>query len=117
MAANPHFVNPLMDATEIEVTGRDTGRISQAAGYDSHGQPVRRIRNKAGTVTDVWLAGARLKPEKSLAAEMERKYAPRRRRANQISASLHHRLQPRRGTPRAAHRVNRTCGRPDRPRA
>jgi hypothetical protein len=41
---------------------------------------VRRVRNKAGTVTEVWLAGARLKPEKSLAAEMERKYAPRQGR-------------------------------------
>src|SRR3984957_15463264 len=80
MAANPHFINPLMDATEIEITGRDTGRISQAAGYASHGQAVRRTRNKAGTITDVWLAGARLKPEKHLAAEMERKYAPRRNR-------------------------------------
>jgi CubicO group peptidase (beta-lactamase class C family) len=80
MAANPHFINPLMDATEIQVTGRDTGRISQAAGYASQGEAVRRIRNKAGAVTEVWLAGARLKPEKQLAAEMERKYAPRRRR-------------------------------------
>src|SRR5450631_990965 len=80
MAANPHFINPLMDATEIEVTGRDTGRISQATGYASHGQAVRRTRNKAGTITDVWLAGARLKPEKNLTAEMERKYAPRRSR-------------------------------------
>lgn len=80
MAANPHFLNPLMDATEIEVTGRDTGRISKAAGYASHGQAVRRTRNKAGAVTDIWLAGARLKPERVLAAEMERRYAPRRGR-------------------------------------
>jgi len=41
---------------------------------------VRRTRNKAGTVTDVWLAGAGLKPEKNLTAELERKYAPRRGR-------------------------------------
>ena len=74
----PHLINPLMDASEIEVTGRDTGRISQATGFASHGQAVRRTRNKAGKVTEVWLAGARLKPEKNLAAEMERKYAPLR---------------------------------------
>ena len=65
----------------IEVTGGDTGRISLAAGFGSHGQPVRRTRNKAGTVTDIWLAGGNLKPEKALAAEMERKYAPRKRRS------------------------------------
>jgi CubicO group peptidase (beta-lactamase class C family) len=80
VVANPNFINPFMAATEIEVTGRDTGRISLASGYASHGETVRRIRNKAGTVTDVWLAGIHVKPEKTLAAEIERRYAPRKRR-------------------------------------
>jgi hypothetical protein len=80
MVANPHLLNPFMDATEIEVAGRDLGRISLATGYASHGQAVRRTRNKAGTVTDIWLAGGNLKPEKALAAELERRYAPRKRR-------------------------------------
>jgi hypothetical protein len=80
IVANPHFFNPLIDATEIEITGRDTGRIALAAGYASHGQAVHRTRNKAGKVTDVWLAGSRLTPEKTLVAEIERKYAPRKRR-------------------------------------
>jgi CubicO group peptidase (beta-lactamase class C family) len=79
--ANPHAFNPFLDATEIEVTGRDTGRISLAAGFGSHGQAVRRTRNKAGTVTDIWLAGGNLKPEKTLAKEMERKYPSNNRRA------------------------------------
>jgi CubicO group peptidase (beta-lactamase class C family) len=80
MVANPHLLNPFMDATEIEVAGRDIGRISLATGYASHGQAVRRTRNKAGTVTDIWLAGGNPKPEKALAAELERRYAPRKRR-------------------------------------
>jgi CubicO group peptidase (beta-lactamase class C family) len=80
IAANPLLLNPLLDATEIEVTGRDTGRISLAAGFQSHGQAVRRVRNKRGAVSDIWLAGGNLKPEKILAAEMERRYAPRKRR-------------------------------------
>ncbi len=80
VVANPQFGNPLMDATEIEVTGRDTGRIALAGGYESHGEPVRRSRGKAGTVTDIWLAGINAKSEKKVAAEMERKYAPRRGR-------------------------------------
>jgi hypothetical protein len=80
MAANPHLLNPLLDATEIEVTGRDTGRISLAAGFHSHGQAVRRARNKRGAVSDIWLAGSNLKSEKILAAELERRYAPRKRR-------------------------------------
>ena len=79
-AAVPGAINPFMDASEIEVSGRDTGRIAVAAGYGSHGEPVRRIRNTAGKVTDLWLAGSNLKPEKILSAELERRYALRKRR-------------------------------------
>jgi CubicO group peptidase (beta-lactamase class C family) len=80
IVANPQFINPFMAATEIEVTGRDTGRIALANGYASYGEAVRRIRNTAGKVTDVWLAGVNVKPEKTLAAELERRYGPRKRR-------------------------------------
>ena len=44
LVANPQFSNPFMDAAEIEVTGRDTGKLAWAAGYSSHGEPVRRVR-------------------------------------------------------------------------
>ena len=60
LSANPHLVDPFMDATEIEVTGRDKGRIVLANGYSSHGEPSR-TRSKAGIVTDIWLAGANVK--------------------------------------------------------
>lgn len=82
IVGNPYAFNPFMDASEIAVTGRDTGRIVLAAGYASHGEPVRRVRNAAGSVTEVWLAGSRMRSEKRVAAETERKYgAGRRRRA------------------------------------
>jgi CubicO group peptidase (beta-lactamase class C family) len=81
LVGNPHAFNPFMDASEIEVTGRDTGRMSLAAGYASYGESVRRARNKRGAVSDIWLAGSNLKPEKTLAAEIERRYGPRKRRA------------------------------------
>jgi len=74
LLGGPGMGNPFMDATEIEITGRDTGRIVQAAGYASYGEPVHRSRNKAGKVTEVWLAGGMRRPEKTVAAEMERKY-------------------------------------------
>ncbi|MGJ4886994.1 serine hydrolase domain-containing protein [Bradyrhizobium sp. HKCCYLRH3099] len=73
MVANPSFINPFIDAPRIEVTGRDQGRIAHAAGYSSHGEPVRRVRAKSG-VSEVWLGGARLRPERVLKAEMEKKY-------------------------------------------
>jgi CubicO group peptidase (beta-lactamase class C family) len=80
LIAVPHAFNPFMDASEIEVTGRDTGRISLAAGYSSHGEAVRRIRNKAGKVTDVQLAGGKMRSEKAVAAEMERRYGRSKRK-------------------------------------
>jgi CubicO group peptidase (beta-lactamase class C family) len=80
IAANPHFSNPFMDAAEIEITGRDTGRIASASGYGSHGEPVRRLRSKSGTITGIWLAGINARSERAVATEIERKYTPRKRR-------------------------------------
>jgi hypothetical protein len=81
LVANPHFNNPFMDAAEIEVTGRDTGQFASATGDASYGEPVRRVRNARGKVSDIWLAGINVKPEQVVAREIERKYAkPRRRR-------------------------------------
>jgi len=74
LTGNPHAFNPFLDTTEIEVTGRDTGRISLATGHGSYGEAVRLIRNKAGKVTAVQFAGGKGRPEKAVAAEMERRY-------------------------------------------
>lgn len=79
LVGNPHGFNPFLDTTEIEITGRDTGRITLAAGYGSHGEAVRRTRTKAGKVTEVWFAGGKGRPEKVVAAEMERKYRAAKR--------------------------------------
>lgn len=81
LVANPQLLNPFSEAPEIEITGRDTGRIAEAAGFHSYGQAVRRVRSKRGTVGEIWLGGSNLKPERALAAELERRYARRHRRA------------------------------------
>ncbi|KYK46176.1 serine hydrolase [Bradyrhizobium liaoningense] len=80
LVANPQFNNPFMDAAEIEVIGRDTGRLAWAAGYSSHGEPVRRIRDKRGKISDIWIAGANVKPERVVAKEIARRYPSRKRR-------------------------------------
>ncbi|MCP3465450.1 serine hydrolase [Bradyrhizobium sp. CCGUVB23] len=80
VVANPHFNNPFMDAAEIEVTGRDSGTFAAATGYASHGEPVRRIRDKRGKIRDIWLAGINVKPESVIAREIAHKYTPRKRR-------------------------------------
>ncbi|WP_024340710.1 serine hydrolase domain-containing protein [Bradyrhizobium japonicum] len=80
LLANPQFNNPFMDAAEIEVTGRDSGKLAWAAGYSSHGEPVRRVRNKRGKVSEIWIAGANVKPAAVVAREIARRYPPRKRR-------------------------------------
>jgi CubicO group peptidase (beta-lactamase class C family) len=82
LAASPGLTNPFMDASEIVITGRDHGRIALAGGYASHGEPVHRVRNKAGKAVELWLAGAKLLPEAKVAQEMQARYErskPRRR--------------------------------------
>jgi CubicO group peptidase (beta-lactamase class C family) len=74
LVGNPHATNPFLDATEIEVTGRDTGRISLAGGSGNHGEPVGLTRNKAGKVAEVRFAGGKGRPKRIVAAEMERRY-------------------------------------------
>jgi CubicO group peptidase (beta-lactamase class C family) len=81
VVGNPHMVSPFMDAPEIEVTGRDTGRITSAPGYASFGEAVRRSRSKSGKVSDFWLAGVNFKTERALSAEIERRYAKGKRRS------------------------------------
>jgi hypothetical protein len=82
--ANPQMINPFTDAARIEVTGRDTGRIIEASGFASHGEPVRRERSKAGAVTDLWLGGSHVRPARVVRAEMERKYPKRRARKKNL---------------------------------
>ncbi len=72
--ANPHAFNPFAEPSEIEITGPDEGRIVEAPGYESHGEPVRRTRNGSGESAEVWLGALRLRPEAEVREEMERRY-------------------------------------------
>lgn len=74
IAANPLMGNPFLDASELKVTGKDKGRIALAGGYQSHGEGVRRKRDKTGAVTELWLAGTKFQPEARVAAEMAARY-------------------------------------------
>ena len=72
--ASPGLFNPLMDASEIEVTGRDSGRIALAQGFGSHGESVRRVRDAKGQVSEVWLGGGRLLAEPAAAKDLLARY-------------------------------------------
>ena len=84
LTGNPYALNPFLDASEIEVTGRDTGRVSVATGHGSYAEAVRLTRNRAGKVTEVQFAGGKGRRESVVAAEMERKYGRGKRKARHV---------------------------------
>ena len=74
VVAHPDFANPFEEAAEISVSGRDRGRLALANGFDSHGEEVRRLRNRQGDVIGVRLGGGEYRGEARLVAEMEKRY-------------------------------------------
>lgn len=74
LMALPSLWNPLLDASEIEVTGPEAGRIALAAGYASHGEAVRLLRDAAGRPTEFHLGGTGCLPEAAMAEEMQARY-------------------------------------------
>ena len=74
IVATPGTWNPLLSASEVELTGPDRGRIVLAGGFASHGEPVRRVRGRSGGVGELWLAGTRMLPEGRMAKELAGKY-------------------------------------------
>lgn len=70
--ATPAFWNPMLDASEIEVTGPGEGRITLAPGFGSHGERVRLVRDAAGEPVEFWIGGMRFRREAALRADLER---------------------------------------------
>jgi len=91
MAVGPGFLDPMLDAAEIEITGRNAGRIAQTNGYGSQGEPVRCVRARSGKIVELWLGATKFLPAAKVAREMQVRYgppaadarrAPRRRRSS-----------------------------------
>jgi CubicO group peptidase (beta-lactamase class C family) len=77
LVASPAAPNPILDASEVEITGRDRGRIVLDGGFGSHGEMIWRERSAGGAVTGLWLAGMKLLSEPRLARELGRRYRAR----------------------------------------
>jgi CubicO group peptidase (beta-lactamase class C family) len=80
LVALPAQLNPVLDASELKVTGGDTGDIALAGGFANHGEKVRRVRDARGKAAEFWLAGAKLVSERRLATEMAGRYGVKRAR-------------------------------------
>jgi CubicO group peptidase (beta-lactamase class C family) len=69
----PGFINPMADAGELTVSGRNLAKIALANGYGSYGETVRCVRNKFGKIIEV-ASASRFLPAAKVAREMERRY-------------------------------------------
>ena len=76
IVATPALFNPLMDASELEIIGRDKARIALAHGFFSHGESVARLRNTRGRITRIefgsWQLTSEAAAQRELAARYER---------------------------------------------
>jgi D-alanyl-D-alanine carboxypeptidase len=79
LIAAPTFLNPVMDASEITVSGADRGKIAVAHGFAHHGEAVRRKRANGGQIEEIWVGGTRFVPEQKAVAELTSRYAKRSR--------------------------------------
>ena len=72
LLANAGLVNPVQDASEIEVTTTDRGHVVLGGGFANHGEPVRIERDARGRIRRLWHGGTPLLREaeavKALAA-------------------------------------------------
>ena len=78
LLAGPGFVNPFFDHGVIEVTGRDTGKVTVSAGYGIFGETAERMRNKAGKVVEMRIGSGRSTSEARNAAALVRQFGGRR---------------------------------------
>jgi len=83
LLANPGLPNPLLDAPEIVLTaparkGVAHGRIAQAGGFGSVGEPVRLEHDDQGRAHTLQVAGSRLQTEAAAKRELEKRYLPKR---------------------------------------
>lgn len=79
LVANPALLNPVQDATELELQGRDRkgvarGRIALANGYGAHGEPVALHHDARGRPLAFQFAGNRLLPEAAVVKELRNRY-------------------------------------------
>ena len=71
----PGLLNPMLKPGELTVTGKDEALITRSGAFANFGEPGRLIRDDAGAVSAVQLAGGRLVSEAALAQELVRRYA------------------------------------------
>ncbi len=74
LMASPESSSPVKEVTELAVSGKDIARVAIANGLASHAEEVRRVRDKHGRVSELWVGGMKLLPEADFSRELETRY-------------------------------------------
>ena len=101
LVAAPARLDPFGEAGELEVSDATSGRIVLADGFASHGEPVSRTIDAAGSATQLRLGGAAFMPESALIKEI----ASRRTASSRNIGSTNGEARGSRGRPRPRSRV------------
>lgn len=75
LLASPDLTDPFAKVPELVPTGPDEARIAQAGAFHNYGETVRRVRDAAGQVAEVWVAGGRWMAEAAVARDLADRYA------------------------------------------
>ena len=73
LLANPGLANPVLDASEIELSGPDQGRVVLGGGFANHGEPVRIERDARGRAVRLWHGGSKLETEAAVRSMLTRR--------------------------------------------
>lgn len=74
LLAVPGSTDPFLNATELAVNGPDEAHVIEGNSFGIFGERVRRIRDAAGIVTEIYLGSGKVVPEAALAQELLAKY-------------------------------------------
>jgi hypothetical protein len=74
LVADPGAAVPFTEASEVTMTKRDIGRVSQATALGNYGEEARLVRGKNGAVREVWFGGTKYLSDMRLAAELKKRY-------------------------------------------
>ncbi len=72
IVANPGLANPMLDASRIDLLGKDRGQITLAGGFGFHGEPARVERDARGRIKALWLGGMRLTAAADVARSLKK---------------------------------------------
>jgi hypothetical protein len=77
LSAAMEYITTWIEDSEIVPTDADCGVVNKAPAVRHYGEAVRRVRDRQGVSSTLWIGGAQLLAEKGLESEMRKRYGSR----------------------------------------